>query len=300
MTITADRPTTSSGKQYHINLGTGDLVGYVFVPGSPDRVVGWTDLWDSSRILSTKRGLTSASGRYENTNVGACATGMSGGSAAIVINELAAISRDGEEELIRGVIRGGTCASIRPYMHPGDLVVLNGAIGMYDGVTYEYLGKGFLELGLIELLKYVSPRLYNKLTLPSFADKEFTQALIESAQSRGYVLRQNLHVGRSCSTADFFLGQGRPAYNGYMTRKSRKRLRQLQRFTDTLIFEMEASTLFTLATLFGLRVAGICGVVADRHGNEFLGTDEIKELEREIGLVLLETANSLNMRESKS
>jgi len=180
---TANKPLTSSGKQYHINAGPGDLPRYVLLPGDPDRCMTIAeDSWDGPHeTISTKRGNKIIRGKFHGVDISACATGMGTPSATIILSELMTVGCD-------GFIRVGTCGSIRPGIHAGDLVIMKGAVREYDGVTDLYAPKDF----------------------KAVADSEITNALISSGEKYGMSLGKNLHVGNSCSTTDYYIGQGRP------------------------------------------------------------------------------------------
>jgi len=274
---TADKPLTSSGKQYHINAGPGDLPRYVLLPGDPDRCVTIAEeTWDKPyKIVSTKRGNKIIRGKHHGVDISACATGMGTPATAIILSELMEIGCD-------GFIRVGTCGSFRPEIHAGDLVIMEGAVRDYDGVTYLYAPPDFKAVG----------------------DSGITNALISSGEKLGLSLGKNLHVGNSCSTTDYYIGQGRPWGNEssmtpHMLEQMNMRLKEVKEKTDALIFEMEASVVFTLATLHGARAGGICLVVADRCRNEFLSTEEIHEGEKLMGRVAcgaVELLHKLDLR----
>jgi uridine phosphorylase len=262
-TATANRPLTSSGKQYHINAGPGDLARYVLLPGDPNRGIAIAeDLWGVPyKLISEQRGNKVIRGKYNGVDISSCATGMGPSSTAIILRELANIGCD-------TLIRIGTCGSFREQIHAGDLVVLNGAIRKYDGLTGLYAPPDF----------------------EAAADKRIVDVLTLSGQKCGLTLGKNLHVGRSCTTNDYFIGQGRPwgdekEMTPYMTEQMKKRFKDVTENTDALIFEMEASVIFTHARLLRLRAGGICLVVADRVRNEFLSTEEMYDGEKIMGKV---------------
>ncbi|HCG00339.1 MAG TPA: uridine phosphorylase, partial [Chloroflexi bacterium] len=51
----ADRPVAASGKQYHIDLGSGDLGETVLLPGDPFRVPTLAEAWDSREEVGHHR-----------------------------------------------------------------------------------------------------------------------------------------------------------------------------------------------------------------------------------------------------
>jgi len=97
---------------------------------------------------------------------------------------------------------------------------------------------------------------------PAVASYEVLLALIEAAESLGI---DNYHVGITATTADFYAGQNRPAAP---ISRMEDLLPTLQK-AKVLNFEMETATLFTLASLYGLRAGSVCAVYANRCRNEF-------------------------------
>ncbi len=288
--LSASRPTTSMGKQYHIDCAEGDLFRYILTPGDPDRVIriatklfdkpGWypqffehfydLPFWPFRpyEIKSTKRGNRVLNGHYSDAPISEAATGMGPSSAGIIITELLGVGCD-------RFIRVGTCGSIREQIHVGDIVIINEGIRKYDGFTY----------------------MYAKPKFRAMADSVLTDLLIESGQELGYGLGQNLHVGSACTTSDFYLGQGRSwieeRMTRYMIRNMRERYKEVMKNTDALIFEMEASVLLTLASLSGAKAGGLCLVVADRVRDEFATTEQIHGGEYAIGRIACEAMKKM-------
>jgi uridine phosphorylase len=87
--------------------------------------------------------------------------------------------------------------------------------------------------------------------------------LVEATESLGI---GNYHVGMAATTADFYAGQSRSAKASTFPMESL--LPTLQK-AGVLNFEMETATLYTLASLYGLRAGSVCAVYANRCRNEF-------------------------------
>jgi uridine phosphorylase len=88
-------------------------------------------------------------------------------------------------------------------------------------------------------------------------------ALIEACERLGLTY----HLGVSAAISSFYAGQSRPSYHDYPGMVP-DRVEQLQRM-GVMNIEMESATIFTLASLFGLRGGAACVVIADRFRNEF-------------------------------
>jgi len=232
--ISAERPQTEEGYQYHIACKPGDVARYVLLPGDPERVPKISSLWDEAKEIAFHREYRTHTGKYKGVPISVTSTGIGGPSTAIAVEELAAIGAD-------TFIRVGSTGAIQPGMEIGDLIIAKAAVRL-EGTSKQYV----------------------RVEYPASADLEVTLALIEAAESLGV----RYHIGITASTDSFYLGQGRPGLNGYFPSFARNILDDLRQARVTN-FEMEAATLFTLANVYGLRAGCVCAVFANRVTNEF-------------------------------
>ena len=223
-------PTTTSGEQYHIACREGDLAEYLLIPGDPDRVPKIAKFWDSAKEISCHREFRSVTGRYKGVSISALSSGIGPACMAIVVNEASAIG-------VHTFIRVGSTGAIQRGIKCGDLVISSAAVRL-DGTSN----------------CYVMPE------YPAAANHEVLLALIEAAETLGI---SNYHVGVTATTSDFYAGQNRPVKT-----QTNNVLSPLQK-AGVLSFEMETATLYTLASLYGLRAGAICAVYANRCTNEF-------------------------------
>lgn len=223
-----------AGRQYHITLKKGDVGRIAFLPGDPDRVPKIAERFRSARRLSAHREFTTWGGYLGKEYVIATSTGIGGPAAAIAIEELARLG-------VEVMIRIGTCGAISPKAAVGSVIIADSAVRL-DGTTSQYVMSGY----------------------PAAATPEVVMALRESAKDRG---RRAL-VGITASTDSFYVGQGRRSFGGYLPRESAGLLRDLAA-AKVLCFEMESSTLFTLARIFGLKAGAVFAIVANRSTNDF-------------------------------
>jgi len=231
--VSAERPQTEEGYQYHIACKPGDVARYVLLPGDPERVPKISSLWDEAREIAFHREYRTHTGKYKGVPISVTSTGIGGPSTAIAIEELAAIGAD-------TFIRVGSTGAIQPGMEIGDLIIAKAAVRL-EGTSKQYVRVD-----------------------PASADLEVTLALIEAAETLGV----RYHIGITASTDSFYLGQGRPGLNGYFPSFARNVVDDLRQARVTN-FEMEAATLFTLANIYGLRAGCVCAVFANRVTNEF-------------------------------
>jgi len=257
--VSADRPQTEEGYQYHIACRPGDVSRYVLLPGDPERVPKISSLWDEAKEIAYHREYRTHTGTYKGVPVSVVSTGIGAPSTAIAIEELAAIGAD-------TFIRVGSTGAIQPGMEIGDLIIAKAAVRL-EGTSKQYV-----------MVEY-----------PASADYEVTLALIEAAESLGL----RYHVGITASTDSFYIGQARPGLKGYFPSFAKHLIDDLRQANVTN-FEMEAATLYTLANIYGLRAGCVCAVFANRVTNEF-GTKG----EREAAMVANEAVKILHEWDEK-
>lgn len=237
----ADRPVTAGGKQYHLHLGDGELTPTVLLPGDPGRVPVLASAWDEAEEVAYHREYRSMRGSYRGAPISACSTGIGGPSTEIALNELAAIG-------CTTFLRLGTTGGLQEHLRVGDIVISTASV-RWEGASDAYAPPAF----------------------PAAASYEVVLALIEACERLGLTY----HLGVSAATSSFYAGQSRPAFGEYIG-EAGERVERLQAM-GVLNFEMESATVFTLATIFGLRGGAACIIVADRFRNEFKpeGADEV-------------------------
>lgn len=233
-------PKTASGKQYHIQCGEGDVARYVLMPGDPDRVPLIAKQWSNVNDLGRHREYHTITGSTGGVPISGTSSGIGGPSLAIAVDELYRIGVD-------TIIRVGSTGALQKGMELGDLVISTGAV-RFDGTSRDFIMPEF----------------------PALAHYEVVMALIQACEE----LRVRYHVGVTASTDTFYSGQGRPGFKDYFPTFKKTILEDMQA-AGVKNFEMEASTLLTMATLFGKRAGCICFVVANRVTNEFKITDEM-------------------------
>lgn len=230
----AREPTTEEGLQYHIHLKPGDVPRYVLLPGDPGRVPLIASMWDQSRLAAEHRGFVTYVGTYRGVPIAATSTGIGGPSTAIVVEELLRVGAD-------TFIRVGTTGALQEYIKLGDLVISSAAVRL-DGTSRVYVDPEY----------------------PAVASYDVLLALIEAAESLGV----RYHVGITASSDSFYVGQGRPGFRGYLPERWRGVERRLAEL-NVLNFEMEAATLFVLASIYGARAGAVCAAIANRVTDEF-------------------------------
>ena len=238
----AARPESGSGRQYHLEISPGDVAPYVLLPGDPERTDVISSYWDERRLVAFHREYKTYTGSYKGAPISTTSTGIGSPSTAIAIEELLRVGAG-------TFIRVGTMGGIRSNLKPGTVVIGLGAVRL-EGTSQQYVD----------------------LAYPALANYEVVLALIEAAES----LNIRYEVGIVASTDSFYLGQGRPGYKGYMTRDASSIIPRLSA-AGVLGFEMESSSIFTLASIYSARAGCICAVVANRITDEFIPNAGVEE-----------------------
>ena len=221
------------GMQFHIHCKKGDVGRYCFLPGDPGRCEAIAKHFDDPVHIGMNREYNIYTGTLCGEKVSVCSTGIGGPSAAIAMEELAAIGAD-------TFIRVGTTGGIDLDVMPGDVVVATGSI-RFEHTSLEYA----------------------PIEFPAVADFDITAALKSASEELGY----RTHVG-VVQCKDAFYGQHSPekspvSYELLQKCESWKRL-------GVKSSEMESSALFVVAAALGVR-CGSCFHVVWNQEREKLG-----------------------------
>ncbi len=255
------------GKVYHLMAGPGDVAPYVLTPGDPDRVPRIAKYWNEARPVATHREYVTYTGKYRGAPISAVSTGIGGPAAAIAIEELLTLGA-------HTFIRVGTTGALQEWIRVGDVIINTGAV-RFDGASNAYAMPEY----------------------PAVASYEVVLALVTAAEE----LNVRYHVGLAASTADFYVGQGRPGFNNYQPPWARDIVNTLSSM-NVLNFEMEAATIYTIANVHGARAGGVMAAIANRKTNEFVpdaGVDDAIRVANEAVRILHEwdqIKQGLNLR----
>lgn len=200
---------------YHLNLGPQEAK-YAILPGDPGRVAKIAEHLNEPRKLASNREFTTWTGTLLGREVLVTSTGIGGPSAAIAMEELAALG-------VKTFIRVGTCGGICTDVRGGDIVLPSGCIRM-EGTSKEYLPPEF----------------------PAVPDFDVLSALARAADSLGLPKRVGV-----VQSKDSFYGQhepGRMPVGPELTYKW-----EAWKKAGALASEMECAALFSVAACLGVR-----------------------------------------------
>jgi uridine phosphorylase len=204
----------------HLDLHEGDVGRYVLLPGDPGRCEAIASHFEGARLVGRNREFTTFTGKLGGQTVSVTSTGIGGPSTATAAEELVKLGAD-------TLIRVGTSGSMQPWIVPGDLAVLSGAI-RDEGTSSHYLPPEF----------------------PAVANTDVVVALRDGARQVGAVA----HVGIGQSK-DAFYGQREPQHMPMPTRLAERWAAWMA--GGALCSEMEAATLFIVASTRGVRAGGV-------------------------------------------
>lgn len=225
----------NAAKQYHIQVGEGDVGRYMILPGDPKRCVKIARYLGNAELMADSREYVTYTGYLDGVKVSVTSTGIGGPSAAIALEELVKAGAD-------TFVRIGTCGGMQTDVKSGDLVIATGAIRM-EGTSREYA----------------------PIEFPAVPDIQVTNALIQAARMQD----EDFHVG-VVQCKDSFYGQhdpeGKPV--GYELLNKWEAWKRL----GCLASEMESAALFVAASSLGVR-AGSCFLVMANQEREKAGLD---------------------------
>lgn len=230
----ADAPFTREGLNYHLRIGPDDVAPTVLLPGDPGRVAMISAGWDRFEEVGHNREFVTHTGRLQKQQLSAISTGIGNPAMATVVESLARLGA-------HTLLRVGTTGAIQPGIALGDLIIARGAVRL-DGASRAYVCPEY----------------------PAAAHPEALMALVQACEELDFPY----HVGVTASTDSWYLGQGRPGWQGYAPSFSQTLQSDLQA-AGVLNFEMESAALLTVAGLYGLRAGAIFAVVANRLEDTF-------------------------------
>jgi uridine phosphorylase len=237
----ADIVKDKSGRQYHLGLAPGELAENIILVGDPERPEKMKDFFSEIFIDKQTREFRTITGKINDLEVSVLSTGIGPDNVEICLVEMMQITKSPT------IIRAGSCGGLQEFISVGDLVISTGAVRLENTSTF-FVPEGYPAVGSFEVIL----------------------ALNEAANH----LEVNYHVGLTASASGFYGAQGREI-PGLPTRfpSLPDDLAKLNVYN----FEMETSTLFSLAQVMGFRVGTVCAVYVNRPKGKFI-PNEMKDV----------------------
>jgi uridine phosphorylase len=242
---------------YHLQTAPGDLAPFILTSGSSHRIRRLATFFDTVRLERHHREYLTITGTYKNIPVTGLATGI--GAPPTIIAIVEALQCQPQATFIRL----GSCGGLQPQIQLGDLIISTKAL------RHEFI-----------------TQFYAPPEIEAIADPDIAAALTAAARQLGVIY----HSGLTCTAADFFHAQGRPApgFSGL----DHSLLSRLQA-QGVLNLEMEMAVYFTLAQVceYPMRAGGCAMVFADRYRDTFISPEDLviaEELLCKVGLLAVE------------
>ncbi len=156
--------------QPHLLVDDGDVHDIALVPGDPGRVDRIASHCDHAETVAENREYKLVNATYADRELTICSTGIGCPSAAIALEELAAVG-------VETVIRVGTTGALQAALEIGDMVVATGA-AKNEGTTKRY-----------ESVEY-----------PAVPDYHTLSALVDAAEAND----ETVHVGPIATDDAFY------------------------------------------------------------------------------------------------
>jgi uridine phosphorylase len=238
MARSADSIRDPDGRQYHIGLKAGEVAPRILLVGDPARADRVAGRLESIRVSRQHREFVTHTGKWKGLDVTVMATGIGCDNTEIAVMELLQCERNPV------FIRVGSCGALRPNVKPGELAISTASLRL------EGTSSGFVED-----------------SFPAVANHEVLLALISAATDQ----QTKFHVGLTATAPGFYGWQGRT--EGVIPSRMPDLPDRLAT-QGVLNMEMEASTLFVLSQLAGVRAGAVCAVFANRNENAFIADDQ--------------------------
>ncbi|MFX0115979.1 MAG: nucleoside phosphorylase [Candidatus Hodarchaeota archaeon] len=241
----ADKVEDESGRQYHLNIAPGDVSSYVLLAGDPARAEKTAQLFDTIDFETKNREFATFTGSVDGESYSVISTGIGTDNTEIVLVELCNVVENPT------IIRIGSCGSLREEVGLGTLVISSGAVRL-ENTSLFFVTEGY----------------------PAIAAPEVVLALVEAAEK----MNSQYTVGLTASASGFYGAQGREI-PGFPVRFP-DLPEQLAKM-NVVNFEMESSTLFSLASVRGFLAGTVCAVYANRPKNTFISPEVKKTAEKQ-------------------
>lgn len=255
----ARMPADENNRQYSIDLAPGELADNIILVGDPSRVHTLARILDIVDFQHQNREFLTITGSYHGMPVSILSTGIGQSSTEIAILEAIQITNKPT------FIRVGTCGGIQDYVHPGEFVISTAAVRMEE-VSTLYVYPGY----------------------PAVANDDVVEALKKITADQDE--RIETHVGITASTSSFYAGQNRNLPN--LPKLNPDIIANL-RAMQVLNMEMEASIIFTLASINKCKAGCICTVVGNRIDDSFIDVSKLQELEEKSARIAMDALLAL-------
>ncbi len=251
----AQQVKDSSGRQYHIGVAPGELHRHILLCGDPARAEKVAKHFTKIDFERRHREYVTISGVYNGVPVSVLATGIGCDNTEIALVEL---SQCVENPVL---LRIGTCGTLVPEIELGSVIISSAALRFENTSSF-----------------------FAPIEYPAVADYKLVALAEKMAKTNGV----DHHIGFTATCSGFYGAQERAS--GVFKPFETGRLDRLAEI-GVVNLEMEASTLFVLASIAKLRAGAICTVYANRPRDVFIDPAAGKDAEErliKLGLAIME------------
>lgn len=288
----------SKEPKYHIGFSRGDMgenpPTLALLCGDPERakrIAKETKGVHFEKKLSERRGLNSyIASLPSGQRILSTTSGMGAPSLSIVVNELFDVG-------IRQIIRVGTCGSIQDDVKTGSVVISRaalcrqGAANDIAPVEYPAAANPFLTVTLVNAAHELGIDWHIGITASVDTFYEGQERIESSANKHLMRWLGGIHVKKEALRAAGVLEEGLKDLKDVIRIGG---INEEYRSLNVLNYEMEAGTLFKMASVYGFAAACVCGVVADRTTSEDVELELKKEAEENAINVALRAVQAID------
>lgn len=243
MNFTSASTPTMDGKMPHLLCTKDDIGEIVLLPGDPGRVSMFETLLDDFQIISSSREYTVGTGFYQGVKITVCSTGIGAPSTEIAVIQLIALGA-------KALIRIGGTGVIREDIPCGAMVLNTGAVRMGGASCF-----------------------YAPAEYPAIASFEVVDSLKRACEEQ----KRDYAMGICVSVGSFYHGQGRAM--PFETDYDENQILEKYKKWNVVNMEMEAETIFTLASLNNVMAGSICSVHCNRITDQWLVDNQQAQME---------------------
>lgn len=238
MNYTSASSPTMGGKMPHLLCTKEDIGEIVLLPGDPGRVTMFEHMLEDFKIISSSREYTIGTGLYNGIKITVCSTGIGAPSTEIAVVQLIALGA-------KALIRIGGTGVLKEEVPCGAMVLNTGAVRMGGASCF-----------------------YAPVEYPAIASFEVVDCLKKACEE----MNRQYAMGICVSVGSFYHGQGRkmPFEADYDEAAALGNYKKW----NILNMEMEAETIFTLASLNNVLSGSICSVHCNRITDQWLVDNE--------------------------
>ena len=248
--------------QPHLLVDRGDLADVALLPGDPGRVDRIASHCDEASTITENREYKVVNATYGDRSLSICSTGIGCPSAAIAVEELAAVG-------VETFIRVGTTGALQREIEIGDMIVATGAAKdegttkRYEHVEYPAVPDYEVLSALVEAARESEARLGDEKPSAEDGELDVGEAETDVGEAKVNAIADSVHVG-PIVTDDAFYAETDEYVADWED-------------AGLLAVEMEAAVIFSLARRKGRRAGAICTV----DGNLVEGTQKGVDTEDE-------------------